>query len=288
MKFDLEPDNYKCPDEVLLKDLALVARKLNKDTVTRSDYDKYGRFHSATLDRRFGGWNKALAKSGLLMSLQKNITKEELLIDLVKTAKKLNLISVSRKQYESLGKFSSHTCVRVFGSWHNALLAAELKPDLSFKKKSDEELFDNLATVWETLGRQPKRDDLRPPLSLFFSYPYVRRFGSWRSALVKFVEYINRSNEPETEDTTIKPEASAPVTKTIRGHKTPRNVTWRLRFLVMKRDNFTCRCGASPAKDFKTILHVDHVRAWSKGGETIFENLQTLCETCNIGKGNID
>ncbi|MDP9174261.1 MAG: HNH endonuclease [Planctomycetota bacterium] len=26
--------------------------------------------------------------------------------------------------------------------------------------------------------------------------------------------------------------------------------------------------------------------AWSRGGETVFENLQTLCEQCNLGKGD--
>ncbi len=32
-------------------------------------------------------------------------------------------------------------------------------------------------------------------------------------------------------------------------------------------------------------LHVDHVIPWSKGGPTVFEHLQTLCNKCNLGKG---
>ena len=35
-------------------------------------------------------------------------------------------------------------------------------------------------------------------------------------------------------------------------------------------------------------LHVDHIKPWSKGGETVLENLQTLCATCNLGKSNIE
>jgi len=31
---------------------------------------------------------------------------------------------------------------------------------------------------------------------------------------------------------------------------------------------------------------VDHITAWSNGGETILENLQTLCSDCNLGKSN--
>ena len=34
------------------------------------------------------------------------------------------------------------------------------------------------------------------------------------------------------------------------------------------------------------ILHVDHVVPWSKGGETVLDNLQVLCHVCNIGKSD--
>ncbi|MCW5775769.1 MAG: HNH endonuclease [Phycisphaeraceae bacterium] len=33
------------------------------------------------------------------------------------------------------------------------------------------------------------------------------------------------------------------------------------------------------------MLHVDHILAWSNGGETVLANLQTLCDRCNLGKG---
>ncbi|MEW6748894.1 MAG: HNH endonuclease [Candidatus Micrarchaeota archaeon] len=55
----------------------------------------------------------------------------------------------------------------------------------------------------------------------------------------------------------------------------------------MKRDNFKCKkCGRSPATDQSVILHVDHIKPYSKGGETTIENLETLCSVCNIGKSN--
>ena len=73
-----------------------------------------------------------------------------------------------------------------------------------------------------------------------------------------------------------------------KAHRTPRNINARLRFKIMKRDNFKCcACGASPAKDSSVELHVDHVIPWSKGGETVEENLQTLCSKCNLGKSDI-
>ena len=70
-------------------------------------------------------------------------------------------------------------------------------------------------------------------------------------------------------------------------HKTPRVIKDKLRYQVLKRDNFKCcACGASPAKDPSVELHIDHILPYSKGGETILENLQTLCSRCNLGKSN--
>jgi len=77
-------------------------------------------------------------------------------------------------------------------------------------------------------------------------------------------------------------------TKFVETHKTKRDVNLRLRFMVMKRDGFKCcMCGASPANDKNVELHIDYIVPWSKGGETIIENLQTLCSKCNLGKSNL-
>ena len=71
-------------------------------------------------------------------------------------------------------------------------------------------------------------------------------------------------------------------------HKTSRNINLRLRFRVMVRDHFKCcKCGKSPATDPSVILHIDHIYPYSKGGETVMENLQTLCSECNLGKSDL-
>lgn len=57
-----------------------------------------------------------------------------------------------------------------------------------------------------------------------------------------------------------------------------------LRYDILKRDGFRCvLCGAT-AKD-GAKLHVDHIYPVSKGGKTEPDNLRTLCESCNRGKG---
>ena len=76
-------------------------------------------------------------------------------------------------------------------------------------------------------------------------------------------------------------------TKTSARKNVPRVISHKLRYQVLKRDNFKCcACGASPAKDPSVELHVDHVIPCSKGGETTIDNLQTLCSKCNIGKSD--
>lgn len=62
-----------------------------------------------------------------------------------------------------------------------------------------------------------------------------------------------------------------------------------LRYQVLKRDGEKCKkCGASPKQDAAIVLHVDHIIPVSKGGKTTIENLQTLCDKCNLGKSSLD
>lgn len=69
--------------------------------------------------------------------------------------------------------------------------------------------------------------------------------------------------------------------------KFSRNISDKLRYQILKRDNFRCcACGASPAKDPSVELHIDHIVPYSKGGETTIDNLQTLCSKCNLGKSD--
>lgn len=63
-----------------------------------------------------------------------------------------------------------------------------------------------------------------------------------------------------------------------------RSVPRRLRFEILRRDDFTCRyCGAK-APDVE--LHVDHVIPVVLGGASIPNNLITACEDCNNGKAS--
>jgi predicted restriction endonuclease len=152
----------------------------------------------------------------------------------------------------------------------------------------------NIEQVWRKLGRQPHYSDMRKPLSKYCGGAYEYRWGSWRKALEAFIAFINEedkyisnikqkmvenSNDHAITDIDKKEPCCKKVTRTI---------SVRLRFIVMKRDSFKCRlCGASPALKPGLVLHVDHIKPLSKGGDTVLENLQTLCDKCNIGKSDL-
>lgn len=285
MKFELKPYNHGASDDELLSDLKKVASNLKLNTLGKKEYLKYGRFHYSTITRRFGSWNKALKLAGLEIENFSKLSVDELLKDLKRVAIELNKKSLTRDEYTKIGKYSTDSFRRHFGSWFKALEKAGLEKTHNLNI-SNEELFENLEEIWTRLGRQPSFSEISKPLSKYSGSAYSRRFGSWRKALEAFVENVNDDSETVEEEIVSIPQNGSVVTHK---HKTSRNINWRLRFIVMKKDNFKCKsCGRSPATDPSVILHVDHIKAWASGGETVLENLQTLCSKCNIGKSDLE
>ena len=63
-------------------------------------------------------------------------------------------------------------------------------------------------------------------------------------------------------------------------------MTDSIRYQVLKRDNFRCTSCGAMAQTHGVSLHIDHIVPVSRGGKTEMNNLQTLCEPCNLGKSN--
>lgn len=219
-----------------------------------------------------------------LDNYHRNIPDNLLIEDLVSVSQKLDKPSITHEEYNLNGKYSSTTYLRRFGSWFNALEKSGLQKTRTPANIPEDDLFKNLEEIWTKLGKQPRYQEVKKPLSKYHVGTYENRFGTWRKALEKFVAYINNeeniSSEEGIRNLEIEPSAR---------HKTKRNINWRLRFIVMRRDNFKCQsCGRSPATDPSVVLHVDHKTAWANGGETVLGNLQTLCSKCNIGKSDLE
>ncbi len=189
---------------------------------------------------------------------------------------------------------------RIFGSWNKALEKAGLKIHIE-RDISKRKLFENIEEVWIKLGRQPFIKEMKQPFSKYDGSTYYRRFGTWRKALENFVEYINSDSGKYEEESTFKPTIIRNKSEQVKvkppddvkldkeieyKHTTKRNPSERLKVQVLMRDGNKCRlCGITVTGE---NIHFDHIKPWSKGGETVLENLQVLCDVHNLAKGNLD
>jgi hypothetical protein len=212
------------------------------------------------------------------------LSKEQLLADLRRASSDIRPVPLTMERYDlSGGLLSASGMQRRFGSWSNALRAAgvEIAKNANFNGK-DEDYFEVIETIWQKLGRPPKREEVLRPESRVSGGSITRHFGCpWRQVLERFVEQINLGS-PEV-DWALR--GSLAGTDEPARRRTCRSIGWRLRFLVLRRDGFRCRlCGASPAITPGVHLQVDHMEPWANGGETVLENLQSTCDRCNGGK----
>jgi len=223
MKYELNTYHRNVSEQELLDDLKRVSVKLGKKKVTGQDYKEHGKYSYGTFERRFGNWTQALKRSGLDLTVQKNIT--------------------------------------------------------------DKELLENIESVWIALGRQPLEKEMKQPLSKYSEFPYRKRFGTFRKALESFVIFIDMG---DNQNQTIEENKSEIIqnNEIVFKHKTKRVPSERLKVQVLMRDGNKCRlCGITVTGD---NIHFDHIKPWSKGGETLLENLQVLCAEHNLAKGNAE
>lgn len=228
----------------------------------------------------------------------RKIAASDCIEDVIAVSKKLGKRTVTYEEYLKYGKYNYSTLRKKFGRWRKVLERAGLENssrhwhwDTEAEKEKD--LFDNLTKVWLKLGRQPKQKEMIYPLSVYSCSVYARHFGTWMEALKMFS--VHKKKECAAAGEQGKGSAgNEPVSlqeeKMQEGGRVERDKRYpslRLKYEVFKRDGYRCTCcGKSPATHPGVILQCDHIRAWSKGGRTIFENLTTLCSECNIGKGD--
>lgn len=277
-------------DDSLIKELQRVASLIPDGQLSTSAFDELGKVHSRTLFARFGSWKAALSAAGLADRFDdstESYSREDVICALKDLSVKLQRNSITKRElYEHIG-ISDKPLRRLFGSYRAALEAAGLEQNPAGVRYTDDDCFENLLIVWTHYERQPTISQMKEPPSRVGPKAYISRWGSWRAALAAFVERVSNDHDPveaaTVESMTVR---KASVQQTIK-HKTSRNIPIGLRWKVFKRDNFKCvSCGRHPASDPTVILHVDHKKPWSCGGETVLENLQTLCSKCNLGKGD--
>lgn len=292
-------------DVEIINDLRTVANNLGKKSLKMREYckDNGAKFNYQTAKKRFGTWKDVMEKAGL--ETEKSIhgieygetsLREDLLInDLIKVSKTLENPKFTIAEYDEYGEFGSATVIKRFGGWNKTKLKAGLQIGRNYNT-TIKEYIQNILTLWTHYGRQPKYSEVVRPISKYNVSSYENKFGTWRKALEAFIVYMNEeqtdsestSDDNELVQLTENISPKRQEKKEIKVKRTPRQINLRLRWKILKRDNFSCnKCGNSPAKDPNVELHVDHIIPWSKGGETVIENLETLCSDCNLGKSNL-
>lgn len=147
MKYQLEPESRGCTDDELLADLRSTADRIGRN-LTKDLYNEHGRFSASTIQKRFGSWNKALVLGGVGVAKRVNVPLEEFLADLRRVAEELGTATVTKSQYKYHGRFSDETLRKAFGSWSSALGKAKLEPSGWKGPVTDEQLFQNMASMW--------------------------------------------------------------------------------------------------------------------------------------------
>ena len=177
-----------------------------------------------------------------------------------------------------------------FGSWQTALNAAGLRLEKVQKNRSrisDGELFSEMGRVWNMIGHRPSKDEWEQCSPRYSYTTFKTRFKGWVNACAAFIEHFS-AGQPDivTSSPEIPLNAIPPIPLRIDASD-KRGIPMKLRYRVLARDSFKCvACGRSPATHAGVILHIDHDVPFSKGGKTALENLRTLCNECNWGKGD--
>jgi hypothetical protein len=287
---------------------------------THKEFNQFSRVHSATVAKEFGSWAGAMRAAGFehlssrvrgtqIGGDPREITRDVLLRELKSIAEKHTGGVFQYEDYKKLGgKRARGTFCKYLGGWRRAVARIGLKDGFSRPRPDlrtfvDEDYFAEMQSVWEKLGRQPKVREMRGYGNIS-PQSFQQRFGSWMRAVYAFckdrrrpdkvdsvgarkqselLDQLDEARQIGSKASTVSLQAEIDSLK----KRTPRKPSIRLRFRVLQRDNFTCRaCGRSPAREIGVTLEVDHIVAWTRGGETTVENLQTLCEQCNSGKSS--
>jgi len=322
LKFEFErPPIKNISEDLILDELEKVAKHFNYEYFSRKNFDELANIHSATVERHYGGsWSAAIKAleerlkcKNITYALNKrsprNVSEEQILDELEKVAKHFNYECFSRKNYDELACIHSATVERHYdGSWSAAIKALEerlkhkniilISSRRSGRNTSEKVMFDEMERIWVYLGHRPSKSEwlgADPKVSYDTIY---RNFGGWTNACLKFIEYKSGGSVTIDNDIVEKTEKVIDVIKTDNPKKKEecnpkkllkktRTISLNIRIKVLSRDNFRCVfCGKSPATDIGTKLHVDHIIPFSKGGTNSIDNLQTLCEQCNLGKSD--
>ena len=124
----------------------------------------------------------------VLREHHRNVSREEMIADLIRVANELNTTSLTKKQYSHTGKYSPDTIARKFGGWSAALEESGLTArKISVKPRYKGVSPDALITDLQAVARKLNVETLTSlEYDLHGQYNHnsiIRVFNSWDNAL---------------------------------------------------------------------------------------------------------
>ena len=216
------------------------------------------------------------------------VTQDQMIAELKNAAQHFGYKKFSRHDFDKVSATVKGTAIlSCFGSWDNALKATGIELSPNVKDRSiikTEELFIEMDRIWTALGHRPSKSEWDVSEPKFSYTTYKTRFRGWVNACEEFLKWKGLDKK-----ITLEPDADKNTRATSKkiSKQEIRDIPLKLRLKVLSRDNYKCvLCGQSPSHDPSIKLHVDHIHPYSKGGKTAEDNLRTLCNLCNWGKGS--
>ena len=253
-------------DEALLCELRRVAALVDSPYLSKSAFNSHSKAHSSGIQRRFGSWQQALQLAGLadrfsgalhhMRVINRIYGDDQLVAELRRVSAKIGGNPVTTEVFNQHADMNAATVRQRFGSWGAGLKQAGLEVARHGRRHSDEEYFENLLAVWTHYGRQPTWGQMNEPPSFITSSAYERKWGTWRKALLAFLERVNSdigNTEPESTPPADQPKPALrrPSRRPRVSQEDQRQIKLGQRYEVLKRDRFRC------------VLRVE--KGWKKG-----------------------
>jgi len=165
----------------LLDELRRLADELKK-LPAQQDITEYGCHGSETYVNRFGSWSEAVEATGLDARPDRTErARDTLRADIQRVAEDLGHVPTKR-EIEAHDAYVWSTYYKEFGSWNEALTAADLEPRDPPEKIPEDVLLTELRRLAEKTEGLPTSTDMHQD-GAFSSGTYISRFGSWDEAL---------------------------------------------------------------------------------------------------------
>ncbi|PHQ97547.1 MAG: hypothetical protein COB40_04410 [Marinosulfonomonas sp.] len=119
-------------DVALLDDLRRVAGSTDSATVRQRDYKQLGNYGVTTVIRRFGGWNAAIERAGIIKTVDRSIPDQDLIDEIHRVWKEKGTQPVYGDFLRNNTKYHATTIARRFKSWYHAIkIASETLADFN-------------------------------------------------------------------------------------------------------------------------------------------------------------